>query len=104
MVEVMNMVADMEYRYFQTFMEEERGRYDPTLFSQDIMYFCKIWKSRRYEFAQYCKRHDLVRAYILLNQRCVEYECMLLERKHRFRQIDEQEYRNQLRVIEKVYL
>ena len=97
-------MADIEYQHFQNFMKEKRFRYHVSLFSQDIMYFCKIWKSHRQQFADWCKQHDCVHSYILLNQRCVEYESSLLERKHRMKQLNEQEYRSQLRMIGKMYL
>lgn len=103
MSEVITM-ADTEYLHFQMYMKERRGRYHPALFSQDIMYFCKIWKSHRQMFAEYCKRHDCVRSYIFLNQRCVEYESSLLDRKLQLSQISELEYQRQQRLIEKVYL
>ena len=97
-------MADIEYMDFQRYMTERRARYHPMMFSQDIMYFCKMWKSHRQMFAQYCKKHDCVRSYIFLNQRCVEYESALLKRKLQLSQINEHEYHAQQRIIEKVYL
>ena len=97
-------MKDQEYQDFYQYMKETRSFFHQQLFSQDIMYFCKIWKSHRQAFAQYCKKQDCVRTYILLSQRCVDYETSLLDHKYLHQQISEQDYHHMQRQIEKVFI
>lgn len=97
-------MATIEYLQFDAYMTSSGSRYQPTLFSQDIMYFCKLWKSHRQQFAGYCKRKGLVASYLTLNQRCVDYETNLLDYQKQSGKIDNETFRQQLKIVQKVFL
>ena len=94
----------IEYDYFDNYMKTSHSRYHASLFQQDIMYFCKLWKSHRRCFASYCKENEILPSYLLLNQRCVDYEMSIIEYKMEQGILEQDEFRLQARQIQRIFL
>lgn len=98
------MSADYSYRVFKRFAELDHIKYNEYRFKKEDMYFCKIWKAHRWDFASICKKHKCEKVFIDLNDRCCQYEFKILEMKFRNGQINNIEYNEIQREIFKSYL
>lgn len=93
---------DRNYRIFQRYMEISNIKYNANSFLNDDMYFSKIWRVHRQNFALICKKHNCTEAYFSLNDRAVKYEMKLLN--FRAPGLSEQEYQKEYLSIIRIFL
>ena len=98
------MPLERSYRIFARYMKISHAKFSTTMFKEDDMTFCKVWKAHRKSFGEICLKYDCKEAWIDLNERFVYYETNILDMHYRYGNITSKEYHKQLEFIHKIYI